>query len=466
MTTGKPMTNIARFAIPLLIGNIAQQFYSTVDSIVVGRYCSVEVNGYNGVDALSAIGAAMPLVFLLLIVFMSIGTGAGVLVAQYFGARDKKGLERCVGTSVTLTFITSVIITLIGVPLSGPLLRLVRTPEAYYEISRVYLQITFLGIIGGGFYNIISGILRGLGDSVYPLLFLITAALLNVALDLWFVIGFGWGVAGAAWATIISQAVSAILCIIRLMHMKDVIVVSKKSLTPDREIFGKILRLGLPAGATQGIFSMAMLFVQALTNQMGDFVPAISIAVMRVDGFAMQPNFTFGLAISTYIGQNIGAGRMDRVKPGERAVLKLSLGCSLVLVVALLLWGNRLIGMFISRDNVDADVYDKVVYLGTMGLRILSVGYLAMAVSQIYGGILRAAGDTTSSMYISIFTTVVIRVPIAYGLAYLMRSPEWPMGHPYALFTSMLISWVLGATLTYLRYRQGKWRNINLVERM
>ena len=228
MTTGKPMTNIARFAIPLLIGNIAQQLYSTVDSIVVGRYCSVEVNGYNGVDALSAIGAAMPLVFLLLIVFMSIGTGAGVLVAQYFGARDKKGLERCVGTSVTLTFITSVIITLIGVPLSGPLLRLVRTPEAYYEISRVYLQITFLGIIGGGFYNIISGILRGLGDSVYPLLLLITAALLNVAPDLWFVIGFGWGVAGDALPRSSPRRFRNSLHI-RLMHMKDVSSSAKRA---------------------------------------------------------------------------------------------------------------------------------------------------------------------------------------------------------------------------------------------
>jgi putative MATE family efflux protein len=465
MTVGKPAVNIAKFAIPLLIGNFAQQLYSTVDSIVVGRYCSVAVNGYDGVSALASIGVSMPIVFLLLIIFMSIGTGAGILVAQLFGARDKEGLEKCIGTSVTLTFLASALITLVGIPLAGPLLRLVQTPDAYYEVAKVYLQIIFLGIIGGGFYNIIGGILRGLGDSFYPLVFLVTAALLNIGLDLWFVIGFGWGVAGAAWATIIAQGISAVLCVVRLMHMKDIIVVNKKSLTPHMDTAKKILKLGLPAGATQGVFSLAMLFVQALTNQMGDFVPAISVAIMRVDGFAMLPNFTFGLAISTYIGQNIGAGRMDRVKPGEHAVLKLALGCALVLVIALLIWGKNLIGLFINQETTDEAVYDKVLYLGGMGIRILAGGYLAMAITQIYGGILRAAGDTMSPMYISIITTVVFRVPIAYVMAYLTRSDEWPKGHPYALFTSLLAAWIIGALLTYLRFRQGKWKNIKLVDR-
>ena len=463
MTVGKPVVNIAKFAIPLLIGNFAQQLYSTVDSIVVGQYCSVGVNGYDGVQALASIGVSMPIMFLLMIIFMSIGTGAGILVAQLFGARDKKGLERCIGTSVTLIFLASIVLTVVGVPLAGPLLHLVKTPGAYYEIAKAYLQIIFIGVIGGGFYNIIGGILRGLGDSFYPLVFLVTAAFLNIALDLWFVIGFGWGVAGAAWATIIAQGVSAILCVIRLMHMKDIIVVNKRSLTPHMDTAKKILRLGLPAGATQGVFSLAMLFVQSLTNQMGDFVPAISIAIMRVDGFAMMPNFTFGLAISTYIGQNIGAGRTERIRPGEMAVLKLALGCAFVLVIALLIWGKNIIGMFINPDNTKPDVYEKVLYLGGMGIKILAGGYLAMAITQIYSGILRAAGDTMSPMYISIITTVAFRVPIAYVLAYFTTSDEWPKGHPYALFISLLSAWVIGALLTYLRFRQGKWKNIKLV---
>lgn len=405
-----------------------------------------------------------PIMFLMFIIFMSIGTGAGILVAQLFGARDMKGLERCIGTSVTLTFLSSVLVTALGFRFAGPVLGWIETPDAYYDIAKSYLQIIALGVIGTGFYNIIGGILRGLGDSFFPLVFLVTAAAINIALDLWFVIGFGWGVAGAAWATLIAQGISGILCVIRLMHMKDIIVVNKKSLSLHMDTAKKMLQLGLPAGATQGIFSLAMLFVQALTNRMGTFIPAISIAVMRVDGFAMLPNFTFGLAISTYIGQNLGAGRTDRIKPGEKAVLKLALGCATALVIALFIWGKGLIGLFINQDNTDPKVYQQVLDLGGMALRILAVGYLAMAITQIYGGILRAAGDTMSPMFISIITTVAMRVPIAYILAYFTISDEWPEGHPYALFISLLALWILGALLTYLRFRQGKWKNIKLVD--
>ncbi|MGI6239108.1 MAG: MATE family efflux transporter [Christensenellales bacterium] len=464
MTTGKPMRNITKFAVPLLIGNLAQQLYSTVDSIVVGKYCTVEVHGYDGVDALAAIGVSTPILFLLMVLFISVGTGAGILVAQYFGARDKDNLARCVGTSLVLTTIVSILVTAIGVPLAGPLLRLINTPAAYYEIARAYLQILLIGIIGSGFYNIVSGILRGLGDAFYPLLFLVISALLNIVLDLWFVIGFEMGVSGVAWATIIAQAVSAILCLIRLRMMKNLLVLKRGDIALNRVMSGKILRIGLPSGLTQGIFSLAMVFVQSLTNQMGNFVPAISMAVMRVDGFAMLPNFTFGLAISTYIGQNIGAGKIERVKPGERAVLKLALSCSVALVILLVIWGRQLIGLFLNPETTDPAVYAKVLSLGGNAQRILAIGYVGMAITQIYGGILRAAGDTMSTMYISIITTVVLRVPLTYGIAYLTRSEEWAAGHPYALFVSMLVSWLLGALLTYLRFRQGKWKNIKLVE--
>lgn len=506
MTVGKPIVNISKFAIPLIIGNLAQQLYSTVDSIVVGKYCE------NGVDALSAIGASMPIVNLLLVIFMAISTGAGILVAQFFGAHEKERLTRCVGTAVTLIFVTSLAITAIGVPISGPLLRLISTPPEYYEMARQYLQIIFLGIIGGGFYNIISGILRGLGDSFYPLVFLIFAALTNIALDIWFVAGFGWGVQGVAWATIIAQGLSAALCLIRLSRMKDIIALKFNSLKPDGKISKQIMKLGLPSGLTQAIFSLAMITVQRLTNQMGCylpsatsidtvkglaaqasaaardiadkiglyipslegaelklglrptyFVPAVNMAVMRVDGFAMLPNFTFGLAISTYIGQNIGARRMDRIKPGERAALKLSLIFSVVLVLCLILFGKNLISVFINEQNTDPALYSTVVELGGRALKILSAGYIGMAIYQIYGGILRAAGDTISTMLISLITTVVIRVPLAYLIAAITKSDKWPAGHPDALFISLLVSWVLGMSLTYLRYRQGKWRNIDLV---
>lgn len=466
MTVGSPVKAIAKFAFPLLIGNFAQQLYSTVDSVVVGKYCSVARNGYNGVDALSAVGVSAPIINLLLVLFIAISTGAGILVAQYFGAKDKEQLSRSIGTSVTLVVIAAIIIMAVGIPISRPLLELINTPEKYLHLAAAYLQIIFGGILGLAFYNIISGILRGLGDSFYPLLYLLVSAGLNIVLDLWFVAGLGWGVQGVAWATIIAQTVSAILCIIRLTHMKDIVEIKRETLIPKADTSKLILKLGLPSGMTQAIFSMAMVFVQSLTNQMGDFVPAINVAIMRVDGFAVLPAFTFGLAVSTYIGQNLGAKKMERLKPGEHAALGLALGTSLVIVMALLLFGKQLIEIFINQENTDPDVYRNVVELGGRGLKILAAGYIAMGITQVYGGILRAAGDTVSTMVISLITTVVVRVPLAYTLAYFNRSESWPSGHPDALFISLLVSWLLGALLNYLRFRQGKWKNINLVDRV
>jgi len=473
MTRGKPMTNIVKFALPLLIGNIAQQLYATVDSIVVGKYCSVARNGYDGVDALSAIGASNPIINLLLVLFIAISTGAGIMVAQYFGARDKERLSRCIGTSVTLITIASLGIMIIGIPLSGPLLELIKTPANYMAPAEAYLVIIFWGILGSGFYNIISGVLRGLGDSFYPLVFLVVAAVLNIFLDIWFVAGLNMGVSGAALATIISQGASAVLCIIRLFKMKDIITVNRKSLTPDRHMGLQVLKLGLPSGVTQAVFSLAMVFVQSLTNQMSYvlpsgvetyFVPAISIAVMRVDGFAMMPNFTFGLAISTYIGQNLGARRMERVQPGIHACLKLSIVVSLVLVAALLLFGKNLIGMFVNAETTAPEVYNMVINQGGRALRILAAGYFAMVFTQVFSGVLRAAGDTVSSMVISMITTVVMRVPTAYLLAHFTKSEIWPHGHPDALFLSLLMSWVVGAVLTFLWYRRGKWKEMDLLK--
>jgi len=474
MTVGNPMSNIVKFALPLLIGNIAQQLYSTVDSIVVGKYCSVELNGYTGVDALAAIGASMPIMNMLLVLFMAISTGAGIMVAQYFGAREKERLSRCIGTSVTLIALASVMITALGVPLAGPLLEMIKTPANYMAPAKAYLVICFWGMIGSGFYNIISGILRGLGDSSYPLVFLIVAALLNIVLDIWLVAGLGMGVSGAALATIISQGVSAVLCIIRLCRMKDIITVNLKSLTPDWKMGLNVFKLGLPSGITQAVFSLAMVFVQTLTNQMnyvlpsGEisyFVPAISIAVMRVDGFAMMPNFTFGLAISTYIGQNLGARRQDRVQPGINACLKLSSIVSLALVVALLFFGKNLIGLFVNAETTDPAIYEMVINQGGRALRILAAGYFAMVFTQVFGGVLRAAGDTVSSMVISMITTVALRVPLAYLLASLTKNETWPNGHPDALFISLLSSWVIGAVLTYVVYRRGKWKEMDLINR-
>ncbi len=442
------MANLLRFSVPLLIGNFAQQMYSTVDSVVVGRYV--------GDRALSAVGTTLPIINLLLVLFIAVATGVGVMVAQYFGAKDKESLAHSISNAITLTFISSLLIMAIGIPLAGPLLRLTKTPAETFDMARSYLTIILSGIVAVGLYNIISGILRGLGNSTFPLLALLLASLLNTVMDVWFVAGLGMGVAGAAVATIISQGVSAVLCLFKLWRMKDVVRLDAAYLIPDREFTGQLLRLGLPAGMTQAIFSMSMVFVQSLTNSMGYRVVTCTTAVMRVDGFAMMPNFTFGMAIATFVGQNIGANRMDRVTQGTKDVLRASLTTSLALVSLLLLFGPNLIRMFTTTE--------EIIVLGARQIRILAAGYVAIAISQVFGGIMRGAGDTMPSMWISLLTTVGVRVPLAYVLAGMTRSAAYPAGSPYAIFFSLLTSWVLGAAINYLWYRRGEWREKSLVK--
>lgn len=442
MTAGKPLTGLVRFSVPLLIGNLAQQLYNTVDSIIVGRYI--------GDTALAAVGAAGPILNLLLVLFMGISTGASVLSAQYFGAKDRKNLSFVVGSSIFLTVFTGLLMTGVGYFASPYLVDMVAPPPEVAVGSTVYLQIIFIGILGGAAYNILSGVLRGLGDSISPLIFLVLASLINIVLDIVFVRNFSMGVAGVAWATILAQGISGVLCLVRLCRMRDVVDVNRQTLKPHGQLVARLCKLGMPAGITQAIFSLSAIIVQGLTNSLGTAVIATSVAVMRVDGFAMMPNFTFGTAATTYVGQNIGASKMDRVRVGTKELLKLALGTALVLVACILLFGKNLIQLFSDTP--------EVVMLGERGLRWLAFGYLCFAVTQVLQGVMRGAGDTMVPMWISLISTVVLRMPLAYLIAFLTRTEAWPNGHPDAIFASLLISWVAGMLLSVAAYRRGAWK--------
>ena len=451
MTQGSPVGNLVKFSVPLLIGNLAQQLYSTVDSIVVGNYV--------GDGALAAVGASGPILNLLLVLFMGISVGASIMVSQYYGAGERENLSETVGTTITATLLSSAFIMVLGPLITRPVMAMLDTPADIYEMSCEYLVILFLGIIGCAYYNIISGVLRGLGDSIMPLIFLIVACLLNIVLDIWFGAGCQLGVAGVAWATILAQAVSGALCLWRLMRMKDVLTVNLHTLRPKSLFVKKLVQLGLPSGLTQAIFSFAMIIIQSLTNSFGTAVIAANTVVMRVDGFAMMPNFTFGTAMTTYTGQNIGANRVDRVEEGTKGGLKIGLAVSVVLVGLILLFGKYLMEMFTSTP--------EVIDLGQQMLRTLAVGYVAMAVTQILSGVMRGAGDTMTPMWISIITTVVIRVPIAYGLEFFTRPEGGAMGSgaPTPLFLSLLLSWVIGAVLTAIAYRMGRWKKKSIISK-
>lgn len=442
MTQGKPFTELVMFSIPLLLGNFAQQLYNTVDAIVVGNYI--------GDSALGAVGLSFPVMNLLLALFMGVSTGASIVVSQYFGAKNRELLSRAVGTILVVTFWTGVITTTVGVMITRPLLVLLGTPPEMLEMASIYLIIIFAGITGAAYYNIIGSILRGLGDSVSPLLYLLLATALNIGLDILLVAVFHMATDGVALATIVSQSISAIFCYRRLARMTEVLEVSRRTLKLDCAIASRTLRLGMPAGLTQAIFSLQAVVVQSLMNSLGSVVVTAGTAVMRVDGFAMMPNFTFGIAATTFSGQNLGAKRLDRVHEGARATLKLALGCSTVLTLCIILFGRQLMTVFTDTG--------AVVELGVRMLSILAAGYIAFSVTQTLSGIMRGLNETVIPMWVSVIVTVGVRLPLAYLLAWLTRSPAWPNGDPSCLYWSLLLAWVTGAAITTWIYSRGKWR--------
>lgn len=442
MTAGVPGKQIVAFAVPMLIGNIAQQLYNTVDSIIVGRYV--------GDNALAAVGSAGPILNLLLVLFVGIAVGAGIMVSQYFGAKEREKLSVTIGNCITLTGIATLFVMVAASMVAKPLLRLLDTPDSIIDWCNSYLLILFIGSAGLAFYNILSGVLRGLGDSVSALVYLLVSTIINIVLDLLFVAKLGMGVNGVALATVIAQAVSALLCLRRLMRLTDLFDMKVCYLKLKGRYAKKIIRLGLPSGITQAIFSMAMIVVQSLTNSFGEMFIAANVIVMRVDGFAMMPNFSFGTAMTTYAGQNVGARRGDRVDTGAKQGTLIAVGTSAVITSLILIFGKYLMGIFTGTP--------ELVELSRYMMGILAIGYIAMAVTQSLSGVMRGAGDTMTPMWISIVTTIFVRVPIAYGISFLTRTPELPNGRQECIFISLLSSWLIGAIVTFIFYKKGKWK--------
>ena len=441
MTVGSPVRQVLTFTIPMLIGNFAQQMYNTADSIIVGRFV--------GDNALAAVGSAAPILNLMLVLFIGISVGASVMVSQYFGARMREDLSRSIGACMSLTAIAPLIIMVVGTLLARPLLTLLGTPASIIDWCTWYLRILFLGFAGTGFYNILGGVLRGLGDSISALLYLIVATVLNIFLDLLFVGAFGLGVPGVALATIIAQFASAVLTIRKLMRMRDIFDLKWEYIKPEWNYSRRLVKLGLPAGITQAIISMSMVVVQALTNSFGETCIAANVIVMRVDGFVMLPAFSFGTAMTTFAGQNIGAGKKQRVITGTRNITLSAMAISAVLSFLILVFGKHLMGIFTSTQELINISYNV--------MRILLVGYVAMEVTQCLSGVMRGAGDTMTPMWISLFNSVALRVPLAYGLVALSKTPELPQGNFYMMGTSLMITWVCGALLTVILYKRGKW---------
>ena len=458
MTQGNPLGVMMRFAVPLLIGNIAQLAYNFVNAIVVGRM----VNS----NALSAVGAAAPIQQLFFVFFMTVGTGVSVMIAQYFGAKDKDNFDKTVGTAITATLIVTVFITLIGIPCIVPILNTTKvTDPEMFRFAREYLFIMFLGTVGNGFYNVLSGILRGMGEAVFPLFVLIGTSILNVVLVLFFVGVVKMEVAGAALATIICQYLSAAACLIRLMKMKNV-TITRELLRPKKEILKRIARIGLPSGVQQCILSVSSMFVQSLINSVVIVDPsgvalttvftAINAAITQVDQFSTLPNQAFSMAGSTFAGQNIGAGRLDRVRLGFKIILTTSLVVSGALVILISIFSGNLISLFVDVSNPNRDL---IIHHGIRMQRIMVWCYLATAFTQSSSGVLRGAGDTMPMMIITIIGTVGMRMPMAYIMVRSFPSETFPAGNPAGVYWSMLICFSLVAIASFVYYLTGRWKS-------
>ena len=434
MTVGSPMRLILAFSIPLLLGNVLQQMYNMVDSIVVGNYV--------GTTALAAVGTGAPIIYMMVALFMGIGNGAAVIISQYFGAGNLKKVSETVDTIYTTAMIGALPVTLLGIIFSGPLLRLINTPDNAFSDARLYMVIIFIGTIFSLGYNLNSAIMQSLGDSRTPLLLLAIACVLNVVLDLWFVISFRWGVAGVAIATILAQAISWISGIFLINRKYPYIHINLLKFFFDRELFRKIIKLGLPNGLQQMLFSVGTLALQSLVNGYGsDFMAGFSGA-NKIDMFAFFPAQSFGMALTTYVGQNIGAGKMHRVKEGLRATMVMSVLCGIGAMALVLVYGPNMMRLF-SQEAA-------VIEAGMDYLRPVMYCYLLFAVMNTVLSVLRGAGDMVFPMITSLLSLWIIRLPMAYLLAYFF-------GKEY-LFFSFGAGWLIGMVMAISYYFYGRWK--------
>jgi putative MATE family efflux protein len=439
LTEGNETRAIVGFAIPMLIGNVFQQLYTMVDSIVVGQGV--------GKEALGAIGASFPIIFLMVSMIMGVTMGATIMLSQFFGAKEHAKLRRTMDTAYIFLFVASIVVSIAGVLLAEPILLLIRTPVDVLPFAVSYLQIMFAGMVFLFGYNTVSAVLRGLGDSKRPLYFLMVASLLNIVLDLLFVMVFGWGIAGAAWATVISQGVSLVIGIV-YMQRQEHLRTNLKTITFDRGLFRTMVKIGLPTGIQQSLVSLGFVALTRIVNPFGTNVIAGYTAATRLDSFAALPAMNISMAVSTFVGQNLGAGKPERVRRGFRAGLVIAVGISLALTVVLVVFRTQLIGLF----STDADV----LRYGAEYLTIVSSFYVVFAAMFITGGVLRGAGDTLVQMVFTLIALWIVRIPVSALLSGTMGTAGIWWGVP--------AGWVVGFTATFAYYLTGRWKRKVIVK--
>jgi len=438
MTVGNPTRHILKFTIPLLIGNLFQQLYNMVDSIVVGRFVSAH--------ALAAVGACGSLNFLFFSLSSGLAVGIGVIASQYFGAGDEKQLKKTIANSIYVLSSSALLVTLIGLIFAGPILRLLNTPDVYIADSINYFRVTSIGIIGVAFYNGVSALLRAIGDSKTPLYFLILSSIVNVCLDLVFVLAFDMGVVGVALATIIAQAVSAVASMIYAYHKVSYFKLSKTDLKPDRSMIKDSFRLGSPVAMQNSMIAVSCIALQAVVNGFGPDVASAYTISGRIEQLVQQPYSSLGMALTSYSGQNIGAKKQERVMEGFRKATLIVLCFSVIMLPLFFFFGKYICSVFVTEKDAAA-----VISLGSRALKITSPFYFGLGMIYVPRAVLNGCGDTGFAM-INGLTEVVCRIVFANVLTRIPVLGYW------GIWITTGLTWAVTAIVCVMRYRGGKWR--------
>ncbi len=440
LSVGKESKLILQFATPMLLGNVFQQLYNIVDSIIIGRFI--------GKEALAAVGASFPILFAVISLVIGFATGATIIVAQYFGAKQMEKVKRTIDTFYIVMFFASIVFSALGIYFSDDIFRLIQLPEDVLPYASLYLKIYLSGLVFFFGFNGTSAILRGLGDSKTPLYFLIISTFANIFFDILFVVVFKWGIAGVAIGTIMAQGGAFITAIIYLNKYHKVVKFSLKNMVFDRDIFKKSVRIGLPSGLQQSFVALGLMALIWIVNLFGtDTIAAYSVA-MRIDSLAMMAAMNFASALATFVGQNLGANKPERVRSGLIATLKMTTIISITISIIAILFSKQLMGIFTTDENVIA--------IGARYLIIVSSFYVMFSTLFVISSVMRGAGDTLVPMFITLLALWVVRIPAAYFL-----SRHFGVD---GIWWSTPMGWFVGMTFSFIYYKTGRWKRKAIVK--
>lgn len=434
ITEGVIWKQLLIFFFPILIGTFFQQLYNTVDTIIVGQYV--------GKGALAAVGTTGTLINLLVGFFVGLASGATVIISQFFGGGDGANVSKAVHTSIALALAGGVILMVVGLLTARPSLELLGVPEEVMDAALTYINVYYAGMIACLIYNVGTGILRAIGDSRMPLYVLIVCCIVNIVLDLLFVVAFHWDVFGVALATVLSQVVSAILIMVRLLLTRESYRVEIKKIRFHWGIFKNVIRIGLPSGVQSMMYSASNLVIQAAINSFGTDAIASWAAIGKIDGFIWMVMGAFGISITTFAGQNFGAGKYDRMRRGTRVCLAMALGSTIALSAVILFFGGPLLSFFTG----DA----AVIAIGQDFFRVLAPSYFTFVFIEILSGTIRGAGEALQPMIITIFGVC--------GLRILWVAAVVPFHHTMQMVAmNYPVTWVVTAVVFIVYYLRMNW---------